>query len=512
MGERNDRRTFLKRTAMTGGAILGAGAGQFGFLGRLEAVPISQARLDPGSVQLLPEIAPLVRLLEETPRARLLEEVGARIVRGTTYREVLAALLLAGVRNVQPRPSVGFKFHAVLVVNSAHLASLNAPATDRWLPIFWALDYFKSAQASDEREGDWTLGPVDEAAMPAPHQAESVFLEAMESWDEAKADAAVAALARSAGIHQIYELLFRLGARDFRSIGHKAIFVANSYRTLQCIGWQHAEPVLRSLAYALLMHEGGNPAQRDAEADRPYRRNQERISAIRDEWQGGVVSPEATAELLDALHEGSPQDGSEMVITLLNRGVHPSSIWDGLFNAAGELLMRQPGIVGLHAVTTTNALHVAYQTAADPQARLLAMLQNAAFLPMFREAMGGRGRIRDRKIVEIPASKPPGDPVEAIDAIFEHVGPDRDEAARRTLAYLEAGHDPRILIAAAQRLIFLKGNDAHDYKFSSAALEDYFHIRPDWRDRYLATSMYSLTGSNAQDNQLVARTRAAFEG
>jgi hypothetical protein len=34
---------------------------------------------------------------------------------------VLAALLLAGVRNIQPRP-VGFKFHAVLVVNSAHLA------------------------------------------------------------------------------------------------------------------------------------------------------------------------------------------------------------------------------------------------------------------------------------------------------------------------------------------------------------------------------------------------------
>jgi len=57
-----------------------------------------------------------VRLIEDTPREKLLEEVAARIKKGLSYREVLAGLLLAGVRNVQPRPSVGFKFHAVLVV------------------------------------------------------------------------------------------------------------------------------------------------------------------------------------------------------------------------------------------------------------------------------------------------------------------------------------------------------------------------------------------------------------
>ena len=47
-------------------------------------------------------------------------------------------------------------------------------------------------------------------------------------------------------------MFWRYGARDFRDIGHKAIFVANSYRTLVTIGWRHAEPILRSLAYALL--------------------------------------------------------------------------------------------------------------------------------------------------------------------------------------------------------------------------------------------------------------------
>ena len=55
----------------------------------------------------------------------------------------------------------------------------------------------------------------------------------------------------------------RYGARDFRDIGHKAIYVANAWRTLQTIGWQHAEPVLRSLAYALLDHER-RPTRRSA--------------------------------------------------------------------------------------------------------------------------------------------------------------------------------------------------------------------------------------------------------
>ena len=75
--------------------------------------------------------------------------------------------MLAGVRNVQPRPSVGFKFHAVLVVNSAHLASLASPDADRWLPIFWALDRFKAAQVETKKANGWQLGAVDEAKVPA---------------------------------------------------------------------------------------------------------------------------------------------------------------------------------------------------------------------------------------------------------------------------------------------------------------------------------------------------------
>src|SRR5947207_185099 len=162
MNAATTRRHFLKTAAGTGALL---GLGDLGFLSQLRPVSAAEAKLEPDIVRFNPEIEPLVRLLEDTPRERLLEEVAARIKRGLSYRDLLAALLLAGVRNIQPRP-VGFKFHAVLVVNSAHLASLSSPDSDRWLPIFWALDHFKSSQAQDVKEGDWTMRAVDESKIP----------------------------------------------------------------------------------------------------------------------------------------------------------------------------------------------------------------------------------------------------------------------------------------------------------------------------------------------------------
>ena len=508
MNMQSNRRRFLGASA-AGSAL--CSLGDLGFLSRLAPVSAAEAAIDPKIVRLAPEIEPLVHLLEATSRDKLLEEVASRIKHGLSYRDVVAALLLAGVRNVQPRPSVGHKFHAVLVVNSAHLASLASPDSDRWLPIFWALDYFKESQARDVSEGNWTMAPVDESAVPRARKAGAAFAAAMDNWDEPAADAAIAGLARSAGANQIYEVLFRYGARDFRSIGHKAIYVANSLRTLQCIGWQHAEPVLRSLAYALLNHSGEeNPAKHDYAADRSWRHNQDRSARIKEDWTGGAPAPAAAAELLGTLRQGSDDEACEHVVDLLNHGCGPQSIWDALFDCAGEFLLRQPGLVSLHAVTTTNALHYAFQASGDDHTRRLLMLQNAAFLPLFRAAMQGRGKLREARIdvLEPLASTTHGP--SAIEEIFADASHDRMAAARKTLGYLQAGHDPALLIDAARRLVFLKGNDAHDYKFSSAILEDYYHASPKWRDRLLASSLLLLPGSADKDNSLVKRTRSAL--
>lgn len=497
----NTRRNFLKAA----GAC--TALGNFGFLSELPVVGAQDAKIPAGGVQLHPEIEPLVRLLEETPRDAVIEAVAKKIRSGVTYREILAALFLAGVRNVQPRP-VGFKFHAVLVVNSAHLASLDSADSDRWLPILWAIDKFKDSQAADVREGDWTLGRVDESAVPKSHLAREALIRAMENWDEAAADAAIVGMARSAPAHEIFDLLCRYGVRDFREIGHKEIYVANSFRTLEAIGWHHAEPVLRSLVYALLDRDGerANPSQADLLPDRPYRKNLETAKTIREDWLDGTPDASATKILLTALRSGGPDDASKASIELLNRGVSPHSIFEACFAASAEWLIRRPGILSLHATTFTNATHYAFQHCGDQETRKMLLLQNVSFLPLFRPDKPDND-LRLESLFQNGAERTPAN----VDDIFATLDRDRLVAARMSLRHLQDS-DARSFAAAARRLIFLKGTDSHDYKFSSAVLEDYHSISPEWRNPILAASVYYLRGSDQPDNPLVAQVRAAFQG
>ncbi|MBI3864481.1 MAG: hypothetical protein HY290_21575 [Planctomycetia bacterium] len=501
------RRSFLQSAA--GAAILGLS--DLRFVSQLPVVSADEVKSKPDLVRLQPEIEPLVRFLEETPREKLIDETIVRIKGGLSYQELLAALFLAGVRNVEPRPSVGFKFHAVLVVNSAHLASLASPDRERWLPILWAVDHFKGAQAQNVKERDgWRMPAVNEAGMPPAHRAREAFIDAMEQWDAAAADVAVAALVRNSGADEVFELFSRYAPRDFRSIGHKAIFLANSRRTLDCIGWQHAEPVLRSLAYAMMANEGKDPRQADSPADRAGRQNRDLATRIQPEWRSGRIDAGATTEFLATLRQASDLDAAKAAVDLLNRGVGPQSLWDALFDSAGEVLLRRPGIVGLHAVTTTNALRYLYGAAADDVTRRWILLQCASFVPSFRDAAVARGGSSNDVLVDKLEPLPLAAPQEAVAEICADISRDKMTAARKVLTYVRTNPKPKPLLDAARLLIFAKGNDAHDYKFSAAVLEDFYHTGPEWRDKYLAACVFNLTGSGDRDNSLMQRAKSAL--
>ena len=345
-----------------------------------------EARVKPEMVKFRPEIEPVVRLIEETPRDRALEVAIAQLKKGLSYKNLLAGLFLAGIRNIKPRP-VGFKFHAVMVINSAHVLGQSSAVSERLLPLLWALDNFKSSQAQDVKEGDWVLGPVDECRLPKPHQAKAEFVRAMEKWDAEAADAAVAALCRSSGAAQTMEPLWRMAVRDQRNIGHKAIFAAQSWRTLQTIGWEHAEPVLRSLVFGMLDLQGDTRPRPVG----PYEANLENAAKIRQEWTIGRDDPAATQALLQVIRQATPEAASAEAVKLLNQGISPGSLWDAAILSACELLMHSPGIVAIHATTATNALHYIYTASGDDTTRRLALLQAVGWQPMYR----GRVKLTD---------------------------------------------------------------------------------------------------------------------
>ena len=213
-------------------------------------------------MRLQPEIEPLVRLLEETPRERLLEEVAARVRKGTELSR--GARGAAAGRGAQ-RPAAAQRRLQVPRGAGRQLGPPGQPRLARHRPLAADLlgaRLLQELAGAGRPRGELDDGPGGRVGRPARPQGPRGVRRG-----DGRLGRGGGRRGRrrpwpaSAGANEVYELFFRYGARDFRSIGHKAIYVANSCRTLQCIGWQHAEPVLRSLAYALLMHEGGNPAR-----------------------------------------------------------------------------------------------------------------------------------------------------------------------------------------------------------------------------------------------------------
>jgi hypothetical protein len=493
------RRDFLKGF---GGAMV-AGGGALAALRGILPAHADDVLVGPEIVRFAPDMEPIVRWIENAPRGRIIEGALERLRDGLPYRRLLGGVFLAGIRNIKPRP-VGFKFHAVMVVSSAHQLALDAPQDDRLVPLLWALDNFKASQEADVREGDWALPPVKESAVPSPSQARAAFRDAMEKWDAEAADAAVAGLCRGASSGEVMEALWPYGLRDWENIGHKIIFTAHAWRTLETIGWQHAEPVLRSLVFGIL-----NGSSDDSAA--PYAANLELIGTVRKGWAAGRRDDGATAAFLEALRTASPGDAARKAVEALNQGIAPESLWDAVFLAGGELSMRRPGIVALHATTASNSLHYTHLSSAVESTRLLALLQAASWLPLYREALRARdGLPEDGPRIDRLEPAPAAEAVPAAD-LFEGLARDRMKAARAILARSEWSENPAPFMDAARRLVFAKGTDSHDFKYAAAAFEEAPLASPKWRPRLLAASAFHLRGTTDADSPLLERARHALK-
>ena len=187
----------------------------------------------------------------------------------------------------------------------------------------------------------------------------------MESWDEERADRVITALARTKGGHEVIEDLWRYGARDYRNIGHKAIFTASTWRTLQAIGWRHAEPALRSLILGLLDFGPDRRMNGYGFEDQSHATNAGTASKLLAKLPPDCISTKSTDTapargVLEAVRSGGPLAASTEVAEMLAKGkANSRDAWDGIHLAAGDLMLRLPGILGVHCVTSANALHYA---------------------------------------------------------------------------------------------------------------------------------------------------------
>ena len=239
----------------------------------------------------------------------------------------------------------------------------------------------------------------------------------------------------------------------------------------------------------------------------PYLANLEQAKKVREGWQFGKADADATRGLLEALREATPEAASAEVVKRLNAGISADSLWDAVVLAGNELLLRNPGIIAIHAVTSANALHFIYGASGDDTTRKLALLQAVGWMPMYRGRNRAEGAVR---VDALEGIAPESSSDDAVGELFADVSKDRSKAAGKTVGYLARGGSPDLVFAAGRRMIFHKGKDSHDYKYGAAAWEECrLAADPKWQPALTAAMMFNLPGAGTPDSPLMNRAREA---
>jgi hypothetical protein len=509
------RRRFLQSVASA--ASLGLpSVPLFGELAAFAAEP------PPATVRFGTDIEPIVRLIDETPRDRCVAVFIDQLRRGLSYRRFLAAVFFAGIRRRRSN-------HDVYKIHSVHQVSLDARPEERLLPLFWALHGYK------KRQEEFTNPLFTElrGPLPAPEKAGAELAVAMERFDVDRAERALVALARDQGARQTMEQFWVYGLRNLGMGGHAAILVANCFRALETVGWQEAEQALRFVVQDIYQLRAERPdpywLSNVARADR-------HLDNLPPTWAAGKADPAATRELFALLRDGKAEPACDLAVKQLLRGVGAQTLWDAVHLATAELMVRHKSGWGLasrplHANTSTNALHYTFRTCTTARTRLLALLQAVAWAAGRTGA--DRGDLRDVKIAELPAASVPATAEDAVAEVFALL-PSRtyrwdaqgktavlgygkraaaDEACRKVFVLARERPEgvPLFVQAAHSWLCRKASDDAHEYKFLAAILEDAACVSPAWQPHLLAASVHYFHGTQTPDNPVIRHVQEALQ-
>jgi hypothetical protein len=477
----------------------------------------------PKKIRFEPDLEPIVRLIEETPREKCVRVFVEELRRGLSYRRFLAATLYASIRKARSH-------HEVYKIHSMHQVGMDVRVEERLLPLFWGLNGYKQRQ----EDFPWTAMTELRGALPSSEKAVGEFREAMNRGEQDRAEAAIVALGRGQGARPTLEHLWQYGCRNGGTGGHMAIALANSFRALETVGWQEAEPALRFVVQDWFSMGYVKP---DGSHQRNQARVDEHLKRLPADWAGERAEKVATRELLGLIREGKAEPASALAIQQLRRGVKAQALWDAVYLATAELLVRHKDGWGLasrplHANTSTNAMHYAFRTATVPATRLLVLLQAVAWATDRTGGDRAGGGLRDLSITDLPAIKLPASSADAIAEIFAQLPErhyrwdakkgnavltygkraDADEACRKAFALAKERPNavPLFVQTAHSWLCRKASNDTHEYKFLAAILENAGWVSPEWRPHLLAASVHYFHGDRSPDNPVIQQAREAL--
>lgn len=463
-----------------------------------------------GSAGCLPTLAAparldsFARILIDTDRADILGASLMWLQNGLTSKDFLRGLQLAAAATISPYPAVGFKFHAAMAPQSYWLTIRALSGRKRWLPLLWAADYYKRAQAQQiKQQPDWIL---DSGLNPPGINGRPAFITAMEAWDLGKAETALSSLLTDQPPDTLFDLLFEYGVRDYRDIGHKAIYAANCHRMLTITASEEVTILLRSLLHALLNHRGdANPAGAETWRTASWRQTVASAENI-------VMQPdqkprtELARQTLALLRTADAATTIDWLAERLRAGASTRALWDGIILAAGELVLRGGGFIALHANTTANACRYAYQNSGSEKTRVRLLLQSGALMAHFASSV--RATSLPERFIDTLQPVAPQSVGSVEQQVFHTLAENRLLAARKLLGFIESGLPAEQVITPARHYLIYKASGVHDFKYLEALVENAGWLSAVWRARYLSTGAFWFNDAEQPDNDVVRQAQS----
>ncbi len=305
------------------------------------------------------------------------------------------------------------------------------------------------------------------------------FRQFVEVRDAEGAERCIVSAVRSGADHrQIADMLFA-AATDHRyiDVGHVLDFTNKALEALDLAGWEHAEPVLASLA-------SGYAGARRMEESNAWRSPidlvvilEQAFEALPDALQAGRARRGAWsggAELVEVLLGDEPQSIADALLTALREGATEEELACMVAYAAALRIARfhtsnefSDWDTALHTFTFANAVHQGIRRAPSPE--------------LLRGVFDAAMSVYLDRFLNVPAARlpDPGDRVENPAKLLEEFPAllDRqqqvDEAGFLVARYLYSGGDPNRLLAMMGKMLLREDRDFHTIQTMEAAFRQY---------------------------------------
>ncbi|MCZ6636331.1 MAG: hypothetical protein O7G87_23275 [bacterium] len=414
------------------------------------------------AIRFAEDIEPLVRFVEETLPARIVEETVAKLGAGTSAKQMMLALALAAIRSTEmPFVHHGGALHPVAALPAIEQTMGRLQGRMSWVPL--AQDVaLSNAHIHDVSSGPYVMPeiePVGEGSVEATREA---FEGCLRRNYPGAAEHYFLWLLKNASRKVALESLVRVAVANYRFDEHKLIAVVNSIRLLDSIGWEWAPVILRPVVrYNFMPSVWANAPPADQIETWIEQYGLEAGVAVDGEDEG-----EKVAMLRQDLLSCSREEQAEVIARTLAGGLSLAGAGEAISLVASEVFIKSKtsNPMGIHAMTGMNALRFVCKAFPGLGARGL------LFWAMGPETQAGQDLSPFEELG--PTS------LGAIREAIEHNDPVR--AAACTQAYCQHKGDPTVLL---QELgLWAARDDAtemHGMKHHQAMVEEFFTTRSD---------------------------------